>query len=157
MFDRIDDLLVRAGIFPTVHTSLIDVDPTYVRQTFDTKALNALAGSIERCGMQCPVSVRTHPAEAGRYILVHGARRLRAAKQIGLMHVPAVLHSEFAPIEVLALQLLHAPLLPKELTALLGQAIEQGMSQAQIARALGRSPAWVSMSVARSHHSVESK
>lgn len=131
-------------------------DPNYVRQVFDRKAMNALVESIKCYGIICPIHVRPHPNQDKRYLLVHGARRLRAARQIGLLTVPTVQCAEPAPIKSLTEQLMHQPLTPEEVTSLLRRALGQGLSQAEIARALGRSRAWVSMGVARSHSS-ESK
>ncbi len=66
----------------------IDPNPEQPRTTFDPEALAALAHSIRLHGVLSPVVVR--PAgEDGRYVLVAGERRLRAAGQAGLTEIPA--------------------------------------------------------------------
>ena len=146
---RLFDLLPVTHPALALHIDLILEEPDYVRQVFDKKAMNALVESIRCYGIMCPIRVRSHPDLKERYLLVHGTRRLRAARRIGLHTVPAIECAELGPLESLTEQLMHQPFTPEEVTSLLHRALGQGLSQAQIARALGRSPAWVSMSVAR--------
>jgi ParB/RepB/Spo0J family partition protein len=66
----------------------IDVKPQ-VRTQFDKAALADLAESVRANGILQPLLLR--PAKkAGRYELIAGERRLRAAKAAGLTHVPAL-------------------------------------------------------------------
>lgn len=59
------------------------------RQTFDEESLVALTSSVRELGVLQPVLVR--PAgEEGRYELVAGERRWRAAKRAGLRTIPAL-------------------------------------------------------------------
>lgn len=150
---RLFDLIPVTHPALSLRVDLVVEDPDHVRQVFDKKAMNALVESIRCYGLMCPIQVRAHPNQENRYLLIHGARRLRAAKQIGLLTVPAIECVEPGPLESLTEQLMHQPFTPEEVTSLLHRALGQGLSQAQIARALGRSPAWVSMSVARGHPS----
>ncbi len=60
------------------------------RRFFDTYELQSLADSISSSGIIQPLTVRK--ADGGKYILIAGERRLRAAKMIGLRRVPCVLH-----------------------------------------------------------------
>lgn len=62
-------------------------NPWQPRQVFDGDSLAALADSIRRYGVLSPLSVRRRQ---GRYELVAGERRLRAAKLAGLDEVPCV-------------------------------------------------------------------
>lgn len=66
----------------------IDTNPNQPRKTFDPEKLSELAASIRRHGVVQPILVRKNGA---RYTIVAGERRYRAARQAGLMHVPAVL------------------------------------------------------------------
>lgn len=65
----------------------IDPNPNQPRRTFDEEGLHELASSISEYGVISPLSVRMH---YGRYELVAGERRLRAAKLAGLKTVPCV-------------------------------------------------------------------
>jgi ParB family chromosome partitioning protein len=66
---------------------LIDANPFQPRRTFSAEKLKELADSIRACGLVQPVLLR--PAN-GRYQLVAGERRWRAARQAGLAAIPAV-------------------------------------------------------------------
>ena len=63
--------------------------PTSRASTSRPAALDALAGSIGATGLLQPLIVR--PLDGGRYELVAGERRWRAAQQAGLDRVPAVI------------------------------------------------------------------
>ena len=78
--------LGRAGIVQLA-VSDIDPNPNQPLTAFDGGALEELAASIKEYGVISPLSVRLH---YGRYELVAGERRLRAAKMAGLKKVPCV-------------------------------------------------------------------
>ncbi|HXK74845.1 MAG TPA: ParB/RepB/Spo0J family partition protein, partial [Bacteroidales bacterium] len=61
------------------------------RSDFDQEALEELAQSIKSYGLIQPVTVR--PIEQGKYQLIAGERRLRAAKLAGLKEVPAYIRT----------------------------------------------------------------
>lgn len=94
---------------------LIDPDPDQPRDSFDEMRLDELAMSITAQGIIEPLVVSTHPERTGRYMLVAGERRWRAARMAGLTRVPVVLRDlpqeqrlaaqleEIAPEEVGAL------------------------------------------------------
>ena len=60
-----------------------------VRQREDDPALIGLAASIRRHGLLQPILVRSNP-QAGRYVLVCGARRLAACRMAGLSTIDAL-------------------------------------------------------------------
>ena len=65
----------------------IEVNPYQPRTKFDEEALQELAQSIKTYGLIQPVTVR--PVENGKYQLISGERRFRAAKLAGLTEIPA--------------------------------------------------------------------
>jgi ParB family transcriptional regulator, chromosome partitioning protein len=65
----------------------IDANPWQPRSHFDEEALNELASSIRQLGIVQPLTVREIPG--GRFQLIAGERRLRAARLAGLVNVPA--------------------------------------------------------------------
>jgi ParB family chromosome partitioning protein len=65
----------------------IDANPHQPRTRFDEDSLKELASSIRQLGIVQPLTVREIPG--GRYQLIAGERRLRAAKLAGITHVPA--------------------------------------------------------------------
>jgi ParB family chromosome partitioning protein len=58
----------------------------------DPAALEELAQSIRSRGILQPLLVRPHPTSSGRYQIVAGERRWRAAGAAGLHEVPALVH-----------------------------------------------------------------
>ncbi len=69
-------------------------NPYQPRQIFDGAALEALADSIRQYGVLSPLAVRRAD---GRYQLVAGERRLRAARLAGLERVPCLVMELDAP------------------------------------------------------------
>ena len=65
----------------------IENNPFQPRTRFDNQALEELAASIRQLGIVQPLTVRE--VGEGRYQLIAGERRLRAARLAGLTHVPA--------------------------------------------------------------------
>ena len=75
-----------AGEFRRVTVGAIDPAPWQPRRHFDPAALQELAGSIVDRGVLEPLLVRE--GAGGRYELLAGERRLRAAREAGLAEVP---------------------------------------------------------------------
>jgi ParB family chromosome partitioning protein len=102
--------------------------------------LGELADSIQRYGVLCPLSVR---AKMGRYELVAGERRLRAARLAGLTEVPCiVLDVDSAQSGAIALveNLQRQDLDYIEQAQGIARLIELfGLSQEECARQLGKS------------------
>lgn len=78
-----------ATLLVEVPTAEILRSPWQPRQNFDEEALNELAESIRANGLIQPLVCRKN--SAGRYELIAGERRLRAAVVAGLAKVPVVL------------------------------------------------------------------
>ncbi len=66
-------------------------NPSQPRREFDGEAIARLADSISQYGILQPLTVRRSPDADGKYELVAGERRLRAAKLIGLDSVPCLI------------------------------------------------------------------
>jgi ParB family chromosome partitioning protein len=79
---------------------LISPNPHQPRASFDEETLVGLADSIRARGVLQPILVR--PTVGGRYELVAGERRWRAAQLAGLDTVPAIIrrHDDAASLEV---------------------------------------------------------
>lgn len=86
----VDNAVDDIGINSTVTLKLNEIEPNkeQPRKTFDEKALQELANSIERNGVLQPLLVR--PMTDGSYQLVAGERRWRASRLAGLTEVPVV-------------------------------------------------------------------
>ncbi|UJA21763.1 ParB/RepB/Spo0J family partition protein [Thermoleophilia bacterium SCSIO 60948] len=75
-----------------VAVELIRPNPAQPRRRFDPESIEALAESIAAAGIIQPLVVR--PLDDGRYELIAGERRWRAAQRAGLEEVPALLRVE---------------------------------------------------------------
>jgi ParB family chromosome partitioning protein len=125
---------------------LIAPNPRQPRQNFDEESLLALAESVKERGVLQPVLVR--PSPGGRYELIAGERRWRAAQLAGLDVLPAVVapHEdrdslELALIENMAREDLN-PIEEARACSLLVD--ELGLTREEIGRRVGRSRVAVS-------------
>lgn len=80
--------IIESGI-TEVKTTLVEPNKNQPRKTFDAEKLEVLAKSIKEHGMIQPIVVVK--AEGGRYTIVAGERRWRAAKKAGLTTIPVVI------------------------------------------------------------------
>ncbi|MDZ4308473.1 ParB/RepB/Spo0J family partition protein [Allopontixanthobacter sp.] len=115
--------------------------PGQPRRHFDEAALAELSASIAARGVIQPIIVR--PLAGGRYQLVAGERRWRAAQKAQLHEIPALVR-DLDPREVMALALIEniqrEDLNPvEEARAYQQLADEEGMSQGEIAKLVDKS------------------
>jgi ParB family chromosome partitioning protein len=75
-----------------VPLDLIDPNPDQPRRTIDEEPLLALAESIRARGVLQPLLVR--PLSSGRFALIAGERRLRAAQMAGLERMPVIVRRD---------------------------------------------------------------
>lgn len=125
----------------TLSVAAIDPLPGNPRKHFDEAALEELAASIETRGVIQPVIVR--PSKTGRYQLVAGERRWRAAQKARLHEIPALVR-DLSDREVMALALIEnlqrEDLNPvEEARAYQRLSEDEGMTQAEIARMVEKS------------------
>jgi ParB family chromosome partitioning protein len=125
---------------------VIEPNPDQPRSAFEPEALEALAGSIASAGMLQPLIVR--PLGDGRYELVAGERRWRAAQRAGLALVPAVIRSspederlQAALIENMVREDLNPVDEARACAALVD---DLGITKEELARRVGRSRAAIS-------------
>ena len=69
---------------------LIRRNPAQPRRSFDETELRELAESLKTKGVLQAILVRPDPKEAGKYQIIAGERRWRAARLAGMTHIPAV-------------------------------------------------------------------
>lgn len=75
-----------------VPLDLLEPNPFQPRSSIDPAALDELTQSIRLRGILQPLLVRPHPVTDGRYQIVAGERRWRAAGAAGLHEVPALVN-----------------------------------------------------------------
>jgi ParB family transcriptional regulator, chromosome partitioning protein len=125
---------------------LIAANPHQPRRQFDEEALVALAESIKARGIIQPVLVR--PTTAGRYELIAGERRWRAAQIAELDTIPAVVrpHDDAASLELAVIEnMAREDLNPvDEARACAGLVEELGLTREDVGLRVGRSRVAVS-------------
>ena len=134
-----------AGTESLVPLSLIDANPAQPRTTIRPEALEQLARSIQESGVVQPILVR--PVANGRYQIIAGERRFRAAEKLGLPTIPAVVRTvaddrvlEFALVENIQREEL-TPI--EEAHALRRLQDELGLTQEALAGKVGKDRATV--------------
>jgi ParB family transcriptional regulator, chromosome partitioning protein len=125
---------------------LITANPQQPRRQFDEESLLTLAESIRARGVIQPVLVK--PAGDGRYELLAGERRWRAAEMAGLETIPALVRQrdnaaslELAVIENMAREDLNPV---EEARACAGLVAELGLTREEVGLRVGRSRVAVS-------------
>lgn len=129
-----------------VPLELISPNPGQPRKVFDPDALDLLADSMQDAGVIQPLVLR--PLPDGRYELIAGERRWRAAQLAGLETVPAVLRIDddaqrlqIALIENMARE----DLTPVEEARACAALVEElDVSREEVAKRLGRSRSGIS-------------
>lgn len=120
---------------------LVGRNPQQPRKHFDEAELNDLASSIKTHGILQPILVR--PVADGKYEIVAGERRWRAAQRAGLHTIPAVVR-ELNEVEVLEIAIVEnvqrMDLNPIEEAQGFQALIDRfGRTQQEIADAVGKS------------------
>lgn len=127
----------------TVPIDRVSPNPRNPRRSFGEADLIDLAQSIREHGIVQPVVVRPSPDQSGRYEIVAGERRWRAAQRAGLAELPVIVRDvddrtalELAVIE----NVQRADLNPVEEARGYQQLIdEHGYSQADLGQVIGKS------------------
>jgi ParB family chromosome partitioning protein len=100
------DERARGGVpYREIPLSAIEADPNQPRRSFDQEKLQELADSIRLYGVLSPILVRASKLP-GRYTVISGERRFRAANLAGLASIPAVVNQGDEALDrTLAIQL----------------------------------------------------
>jgi len=93
LIDGVEKEVLERKVEPNMDIAVdsIDGNPFQPRSHFDEQSLEELAASIKKLGIVQPLTVRE--TADGRYQLIAGERRLRAARLAGLTHVPAYIRT----------------------------------------------------------------
>ncbi len=117
----------------------VEVNPNQPRRDFDAVALDELTASIKASGIIQPVVVRR---QGTGYQLIVGERRWRAARQAGLLRIPAVVReaTDAQSLELALVEnLLREDLNPMEEAEAYHKLLAQfGWTQEELAQRVGR-------------------
>jgi ParB family chromosome partitioning protein len=132
---------VAGARYEEIAITAITPNPRQPRRSFDEDALDELAESIRQVGLLQPVVVRT--TAPGRYELVTGERRWRAAQQAGLSEIGAIVkqtHDDDMLRDALIENLHRQQLDPLEEAAAYQQLLDDfGATHEELAVKVGRS------------------
>lgn len=141
-----------ADLLQMLPISAIEPNPEQPRKEFAEAALQELSVSIQKYGVLQPIIVKKYTAP-GRapYEIIAGERRFRAAKMAGLEEIPAVLRQEdTASANLLSVieNVQREDLNPLE-EALAYRRVQetQGLTQQELADALGKSRSYIANTV----------
>lgn len=93
LYSLFDDNLIEDKKDSGTTLKISDIEPRkdQPRKLFEREALEALADSISTYGVLQPIIVHENPAYPGKYEIIAGERRWRAAKMAGLNEIPVVI------------------------------------------------------------------
>jgi ParB family chromosome partitioning protein len=122
-------------------TEMVRPNPNQPRRRFDPETISTLADSLADAGMIQPILVR--PLPDGRFELIAGERRWRAAQEAGLQTVPALIRDEDAATRMqtaLIENVAREDLNPVDEARACAALVEDlGLTKEELARRLGRS------------------
>lgn len=128
--------------------ALIDEDPNQPRTTFDAESLAELADTIRERGVKTPISVRVNAQAPGRFVINHGARRVRASRLAGKATIPGFIDPDYTAADQVIENLQRDGLTAREIADFIGRELARGRKKGEIARAIGKSAAFVTQHVA---------
>jgi ParB family chromosome partitioning protein len=140
-----EDRVRLLGRVADVEVEHVRPNPYQPRKDFDERALDELAASILQLGIIQPITVRA--MGGGRFEIISGERRLRAARRAGLKRIPAYIREadteamlEMALVENVQREELN----PIEVALGYHRLIEEcGLTQEQVAQKIGKNRATV--------------
>ncbi len=129
-----------------IAVELIDVNPHQPRRHFLMAELEGLSASIKEMGLIHPPLVR--PLQNGRYELVSGERRFRAAQMAQMVRIPVIVRESSESLsaqQALVENIQRVDLNPLEIALALRDLIEEfGYSQEELAHKIGKNRSTVS-------------
>ncbi|MCK0509701.1 transcriptional repressor gene korB [Aromatoleum buckelii] len=130
---------------------LIDEDPDQPRTAdnpgFSRESIAEIGQTIKDRGVKSPISVRENPEAEGRYIINHGARRYRGSQWAERATIPAFIDNDYNHADQVIENLQRNELTPREIADFIGRELATGKKKSEIAREIGKSPAFVTQHV----------
>lgn len=130
---------------------LIDEDPNQPRTAdnpgFSPESIAEIGQTIKDRGVKSPISVRENPEAEGRYIINHGARRYRGSQWAERATIPAFIDNDYNHADQVIENLQRNELTPREIADFIGRELATGKKKSEIAREIGKSPAFVTQHV----------
>lgn len=130
---------------------LIDEDPNQPRHAdnpgFSAESIAEIGETIKLRGVKSPISVRENPDAPGRFLINHGARRYRGSKWAGKATIPAFIDNNYNEADQVIENLQRNELTAREIADFIGREKAKGKKNAEIAREIGKSAAFITQHV----------
>lgn len=148
--DKAEEVVVAEEVVagPLRYIAVTSISPNQFqpRKSFNDESLKSLASSVRELGVLQPIIVRPLEGEPGRYELIAGERRWRAAGMAGLETVPVLVQdsvNDRLSLEQAVVENLHrVDLHPLEEAAAYQQLIDEfDLTHEQVAQRVGKSRA----------------
>jgi ParB/RepB/Spo0J family partition protein len=132
----------------------IDVEKIFIpesraRATFSDEQHEELVASIKTHGFTIPILVS--PMDDGRFLLIDGEHRVKIAKELGMKRVPAVItkgdEKQITLLNVLA-NTARGTQNPMDVAEMLKKCHDAGVSEEELAAAVGHTVEWVRFYIA---------
>lgn len=137
-----------AGPRQNIPIDLIRANPGQPRRSFDPAALAELVESVRARGVLQPILVRPDPEQPGRFEIVAGERRWRAAQGAGLDTIPAVVRDDLSDLDVLEIAIIEN-VQRKDLNP-----IEEALAYRQLAQRFNHTHAAIAEAVGKSREHI---
>lgn len=131
--------------------SLIDEDPDQPRTPdnpgFSAESIAEIGATILARGVKSPISVRENLEIPGRFIVNHGARRLRGTKWAKKATIPGFIDNDYNVDDQVIENLQRNELTAREIADYIGRELAKGRKKGDIAKDIGKSASFVSQHV----------
>lgn len=132
---------------PLVPMNIIIEDPDQPRTEFDDAALEEMAESIRERGVLQPIVIKAANPD-GFHVIIAGARRFRASKLAGKNMIPALVrHAAADSYDQMIENIQREALSHRDIARFIRDQLATGAKKSEIAKSLGKPPAWVSLYV----------
>lgn len=110
---------------------------------FSPEKIAEIGATIKSRGVKSPISVKDHPEKPGFYIINDGARRYRGSVWAGVQDIPVFVDNDYVQDDQVVANIQNEGHTPRELAELIGKRLATGMKKGDIAKAWGKSNAFI--------------
>lgn len=115
---------------------------------FSPESIAEIGQTILARGVKSAISVREDPERPGHYIINDGARRYRGSKWAGVPDIPIFIDNDYTPDDQVVANIQREGHTALEIAELIGKRLAVGMKKGEIAKAWGKSNAFITQHAA---------
>ncbi|MDP5168569.1 ParB/RepB/Spo0J family partition protein [Pseudomonas syringae] len=114
---------------------------------FTPESIAEIGQTIQARGVKSAISVREDPDRPGHYIINDGARRYRGSQWAGVPDIPIFIDNDYTPDDQVIANIQREGHTALEIATLISKRLAVGMKKSEIAKAWGKSNAFVTQHV----------